>query len=303
MVKATYHIGVEMGGTGCKIGFVSSLEPEKMMGIHTIPTETPNVTVQNLASFILEQPHMFSSIGIASFGPICIDEKSTKYGQITNTPKPGWQYVAILHDLVDAIRPKLTPDFTIAFDTDCNVLAEYLAKPDEYLCYITVGTGVGIGLIINGKPVHGMMHPEGGHVKVLPHPRDNFEGVDPFHKNSVEGMVSNVAIAERLGLKSRNDVKDVSPEHEVWDFVATQLGGMVANIALTCSVHRVVLGGGIMNSVGLLEKIRKHMETTLNGYIASPVLELAPGNIGLISASVVGMRSKKRLPAHMRAKL
>jgi len=305
MANATYHIGVEMGGTGCKIGFVSSLNPEKMIGVHMIPTESPKATVHNLASFILEQPHMFSSIGIASFGPICMNEKSDRYGYITNTPKPGWQFVPILHDLVNAIRPKLTNNFTIAFDTDCNVLAEYLAKPDEYLCYITVGTGVGIGLIINGKPVHGMMHPEGGHVKVLPHPNDNFGGVDPFHKNSVEGMVSNVAIAERLGLKSRNDVKDVSPNHEVWDFVATQLGGMVANIALTCSVHRVVLGGGIMNSVGLLEKIRKHMETTLNGYIASPVLEKSGHGkyLGLIAASVIGMRSKKRLPGLQQAKL
>jgi len=287
-----------MGGTGCKIGFMSSSNPETLLGIHLVPTKTPKETVMSMASFILKQPYTFSSLGIASFGPICVDETSNRYGQITNTPKPGWQWVPILDLLVDALKPKLSPDFTVAFDTDCNVLAEYLAEPNEYLCYITVGTGVGIGLSMNGKPAHGMMHPEGGHVKILPHPRDrDFPGVCPFHGNCVEGMCNNISIAKRLNLASVHEVKNVSPDHWVWDCVAQQLGGMVANIALTCSVHRVVLGGGILNSKGLLEKIKKYMESSLNGYIAHPVVEKsAHGNeLGLISASVVGMKSTKTI--------
>jgi len=301
MSSETYHIGVEMGGTGCKIAFMSSADPEKLIDVHLVPTEKPMKTLENLASFILKQPHTFSSMGIASFGPICIDENDKRYGNITNTPKPNWQNVPVLDTLLKLMKPKLAPDFRIAWDTDCNVLAEYLAKPNEDLCYITVGTGVGIGLIINGKPVHGMMHPEGGHVRVIPHPQDDFKGVDPFHGNSVEGMVSNVAIKERLGLASVHDVKDVSPDHIVWDFVAHQLGGMVGNIALTCSVHRVVIGGGIINSEGLIDKIRKRMVTYLAGYIESPIVEKSSHGkwLGLIAASVVGMNSTKRVSTRL----
>merc|ERR1719499_422390 len=102
-----------MGGTGCKIGFVSSANPEKLLGVHLVPTVTPQETLENLASFILKQPLMFSSIGIASFGPVCLDKNSTHFGSITNTPKPNWQNVPVLTTLVRAIRRKLTPDFKV----------------------------------------------------------------------------------------------------------------------------------------------------------------------------------------------
>merc|ERR1719354_227711 len=104
MASETYHIGVEMGGTGCKIAFMSSANPEKLIDVHLVPTEKPMKTLENLASFILKQPHTFSSMGIASFGPICIDENDKRYGNITNTPKPNWQNVPVLDTLLKLMK-------------------------------------------------------------------------------------------------------------------------------------------------------------------------------------------------------
>lgn len=158
----------------------------------------------------------------------------------------------------------------LLMDTDVNIPALYeynLARANndplvkESLCYVTVGTGIGIGLIINGKTVHGMMHPEGGHVRIPISPLEQstykgFKGVCPFHGDCLEGLCTNVAIQQRLGLKKREEVKTLPDDHPVWDLLAGYMGTFCANLFLTMSVERISIGGGIYNRAILMDKTR-----------------------------------------------
>ena len=222
-----------------------------------------------------------ASLGIAAFGPLCLDKTSPQYGCITTTPKLAWQnfpvYGLFKEDFNFAARDG------IFIDTDVNVCAlfEYReAKLSqavrESMCYVTVGTGVGIGLIINNQCVHGMMHPEGGHVRVPLHKCDidsDFKGVCPFHQSCLEGMVTNNAIKERLGLSNVADVAGLPDEHEVWDVLAHYLGILCTNIFLTTSVERIILGGGIFKRAVLLAKTRHIFTQNINGYVKMPQIE------------------------------
>ena len=162
---------------------------------------------------------------------------------------------------------------TFAFDTDVNLVAlfEYAhgshENVKESMAYITVGTGIGLGLIVNGKMVHGLVHPEGGHIRVpILKDDENFEGVCSFHKNCLEGLCTNVSIAKRLN-KQVDDLPNESDENEVWDKVGYYLGICCANLTLTLSIEKIVIGGGVMNRTILYEKIRKHFHDCLKGYI------------------------------------
>lgn len=142
----------------------------------------------------------------------------------------------------------------------------------ESLCYVTVGTGIGIGLIVNGKCVHGMMHPEGGHVRVPLNPLEkthynNFAGVCPFHGNCIEGLCTNVAIKERLGLQDVHDAIKLEDDNPIWDLIGGYLGQFCANLYLTVSVERIVIGGGICGRPIVMEKIRKYFVESLNNYV------------------------------------
>ena len=175
------------------------------------------------------------------------------------------------------------PDRTrkLLMDTDVNIPALYefnlaRARDDplvkESLCYITVGTGIGIGLIINGKTVHGMMHPEGGHVRIPISPLEktlynDFKGICPFHSDCLEGLCTNVAIKERLGLKSVDEVKDLKDDHQIWDLMAYYMGTFCANLFLTMSIERISIGGGIYNREILMKKTREVFEKSINKYV------------------------------------
>lgn len=146
----------------------------------------------------------------------------------------------------------------------------------ESLCYVTVGTGVGIGLIINGQCVHGMMHPEGGHVRIPIHDKDlemGFKGVCPFHGNCLEGMVTNNAIAKRLELSSVADVALLPDDHFVWDLIAFYIGILCSNLYLTTSVERIILGGGVPKRSVLIAKTRKVFAQNINGYVKLSQIE------------------------------
>ena len=217
------------------------------------------------------------SLGIASFGPVCLDKSSEQYGNITTTPKVVWQNFPIYRLFRDAFGfddkyPGRSEK--LLMDTDVNIPALYeynlaRARNDplvkESLCYITVGTGIGIGLIINGKTVHGMMHPEGGHVRVPISPLEktlynDYKGTCPFHGDCLEGLCNNIAIKERLGLKSVDEVKDIGDDNQIWDLIAYYMGTFCANLFLTMSVERISIGGGIYNRQVLMKKTREVFE-------------------------------------------
>lgn len=205
---------------------------------------------------------------------------------------------------------KLTSDFRLVFDTDCNVLAKFELENGGHnikdnLAYITVGTGVGVGFVLNGQGVHGLIHPEGGHVSVprLPQEKDTyqFEGVCAFHGgNCVEGLCSNVAIAQRLKLESIDKVPEVPDSHEIWDMLGFYLGTMCANLTLTMSLEKIVIGGGVMNRGEVLfSRIRHHFLKQINGYLKHPKLDengvkdyivrsKFENDLGLVSTAAVG---------------
>ncbi|CAM9330331.1 unnamed protein product [Phaeothamnion confervicola] len=212
----------------------------------------------------------FDCLGIATFGPVDPKPNSDKYGFITTTPKPGWKNVDVVGALSDGKRP-------CKFDTDVNApaVAEYMwhrREGDESCAYITVGTGVGVGLVINGKPVHGLMHPEAGHLCLRRMEGDTYPGCDEtFGGPSVEGLCNTIAIADRKGV-GRGELAALSDDDPVWDAVAHTLGGLCASLVLVASPERIVLSGGVLNRTILYPKTRDWCRRLLNGYIDHPSL-------------------------------
>jgi fructokinase len=266
-----YYGGIEAGGT--KFVCVVASGPDDILAQERIPTTKPQETIGKTIEFFrpFVKAKQLDSIGIASFGPVDINPKSSTYGYITTTPKPGWAQT----DLLGPIRKTL--GIECSFDTDVNAaaLGEYHWVPEnrdlDPLVYITVGTGIGVGYIVNGKTLHGLIHPEGGHA-FIPHDRtaDPFPGVCPYHGDCMEGLASGPAMAARWGLPA-----EVLPdEHPGWDLEAKYLAYMISNLILNFSPQRVVLGGGVPQHVGLIEKIRANVYQQINGYIrSSKVLE------------------------------
>jgi fructokinase len=295
-IAHNFHVGVELGGTSCKAAIFKSeskhdvvhftrLHFEEFATSHEDPMETFN-EMKTWLLFNLsgdsDDAIVPATLGIAAFGPICLDKTSDKYGCITTTPKLAWQNFPVYEKFKTHFFFVDRED-CIFIDTDVNVCAlfEYReAKVSsgirESMCYVTVGTGVGIGLIVNNQCVHGMMHPEGGHVRVPIHKADlasGFQGVCPFHGDCLEGMVTNNSIKERLGLSTVADVADLPDDHQVWDTLAHYLGILCSNIYLTTSVERIILGGGVFKRSVLLTKTRKTFTQNINGYVKLPQIE------------------------------
>ena len=306
MEDISYHLGVETGGTSCRVGVIDSSNSFKLLEFRQIPTRSPAETIADILEFVNSLPYTYSSLGVAAFGPICLVKNSPKYGFVTTTPKPGWADTDLLKPLVLGIKNK-AQDLKVAFDTDVNVVAQFEAKQGGHsdlnsgnLVYITVGTGIGLGVVVNGKTVHGLVHPEGGHIKVPMLPDEDFKGVCPFHGNCLEGMCTNVSIATRLGLSDVEQNKDIPDDHSVWNKVGYYLGVCCSNLILTISVEKIVIGGGVMNREQLYDIIRKHCFEALKGYISHPSLESPEAlqniivkskfgsDLGIIAACVVG---------------
>jgi len=224
--------------------------------------------------------HNYVSLGVATFGPVDLNPSSPTYGYITQTPKKGWSNTDILTPLT-SVRPSVP----CKFDTDVNApaYAEFTMNPHPdhtSVAYVTVGTGVGVGLVVNGFPVHGMMHPEAGHVPIIPLEGDGFKGYSwggrcPFNgTNTVESFASGIGVLERLGydaskVEDRGVLKDLEDEHECWDHVANALACLCATLTLAVSVERIVLSGGVMLRECLWGKVRERTRDLLNGYVGS----------------------------------
>jgi fructokinase len=256
--------GVELGGTKvvCAIGD----EHGRVLEEERFPTTDPESTLAQMLSFLRERSASaagLTAIGVGSFGPIELNVTSSNYGFIGRTPKPGW----IGTDVVGALRREFS--CPIGFDTDVNAaaLAEHrwgAARGVQSAVYLTIGTGIGGGVLINGTPIHGLMHPEIGHIHPRRHPRDmEFVGVCPFHGDCLEGVASGPAIVARTGAR----LEQLPADHAQWEIEADYLGQLCALLLMTLSPQRIVLGGGVMSQTQLLAPIRRRLQHWAGGYI------------------------------------
>lgn len=232
----------------------------------SIPTITPEETVPKMVEYFKKAN--VEALGIACFGPIDPDKSSPTYGHITSTPKLPWQNYNIVKAFEDALG------CSVGFDTDVNgsVLGEVTfgqAKGKKCVAYATIGTGVGVGVFIEGKLLHGMLHPEAGHVLIQRRADDGYPGRCPFHKNCLEGMAAGPAIEERWGKKAI-ELKD---KKEVWDLEAYYIAQALTGYVLTLSPEMIILGGGVMHQEQLFPMIRNYVKEMLNGYIKTEEIE------------------------------
>jgi len=260
--------GIEAGGT--KVVCAVGTGPDDLRAEARVPTTTHAETLARVIAFFAEQAARapLAALGVASFGPVDLDPRSPTFGFITTTPKPGWAGV----DLLGPLRRAL--GLPLAFDTDVNAaaLAEHgwgAGRGLETLVYVTVGTGIGGGAVVDGRPLHGLVHPEMGHVRV-PHDRarDPFAGVCPAHGNCWEGLATAPAIAARWGAAPET----LPDDHPAWPLEAHYLALGLANLVLTLSPERIVLGGGVMARTHLYPLVRAGIGELLAGYLASPAL-------------------------------
>jgi fructokinase len=269
--------GIEAGGTKWVCGIGTG--PDDLRELTTFPTTTPDETLERAAAFF-SQSGGVSAVGVGSFGPIDLHG-----GRITTTPKPGWADTDIVGSLERAL------DVPVAFDTDVNAaaLGEQrwgAALGLDTFCYITVGTGIGGGVMAGGRLVHGLVHPEVGHI-LIPHDRasDPFAGSCPFHGDCFEGLASGGAIRQRWG-KPGAELRDVP---EVWELEAEYLALGVVNVICIVSPQRVILGGGVMKQPTLLPLMRSRVQALLAGYVSAP--ELSNGIDEYLVAPALGDRS------------
>jgi fructokinase len=256
--------GIEAGGTKfvCAVGS----SPEHLVMQH-FPTTTPAETIARAAEFFAGHKEL-RSIGIASFGPLDLNPASKTFGHITSTPKTAWRNFDFAGEVAR------TTKLPVAIDTDVNgaALAEArwgAARGLDTFVYITVGTGIGGGGLVNGKVMHGLLHPEMGHLRV-PHDRedDAYAGCCPFHGDCLEGLASGPALYARWGRAPET----LPSEHPAWDLQAHYLALGIQNIICTLSPQRVILGGGVMQRAELFIAIRKKVQVLLNGYVTSAAL-------------------------------
>ena len=260
--------GIEAGGTKfvCAVG----TGPDDIRAEIRLPTEAPDTTMGRVIDFFRAQQeqHDIAAIGVASFGPVDPDPDSETFGHITNTPKPGWANTPVAPTLRDAF------DVPVGFDTDVNVaaLGEHrwgAAQSVDTFVYLTIGTGIGGGGMVDGNLLHGLIHPEMGHI-ALPHDweRDPFAGTCPFHGDCWEGLANGPALEERWGQPGES----LPPGHEAWSLEAHYIALGVTSIMMILSPQMVVLGGGVMEQAHLFPLIHQEVKSQLNGYIQSPTI-------------------------------
>ena len=261
------YAGVELGGTKCVCTLARS--HNQVTDQVTVPTTSPKQTLARIEAKLLEwhRREPFAALGIGSFGPIDLDRSSSTYGCVTTTPKPGWAGADVAGRLQRAFG------VPIGFDTDVNgaALAELkwgACQGLRDLAYVTVGTGVGVGLICDGKPVHGISHPEVGHVRIARAPGDDWPGFCPFHGDCVEGLASGPAIKARLGVEH---LHDLSPDNPVWETVAWALGQLCHTLVCSTAPGRILIGGGVATGQPhLIERTGQLLIESLAGYVKLP---------------------------------
>jgi len=260
--------GIEAGGTKfvCTVG----RGPDQIQDELRFPTTTPDETLARTVDFFRpwHERSPLAALGIGTFGPADVDSASPRFGHITSTPKPGWRNTDFVGPLRDAL------DVPIAFDTDVNAaaLGEYrwgAAQGLDTFVYLTIGTGIGGGGMVGGTLMHGLVHPEMGHM-LLPHDRDAdpFEGVCPFHGDCWEGLAAGPALEARWGQPGHT----LPETHEAWDLEAHYIALGLVNLICALSPERLILGGGVMQQAHLFPRVRTRVQALLNGYVQDPAL-------------------------------
>lgn len=293
--------GVEAGGTKFVCGFGSG--PADLHLAEGIPTRDADTTIDEVVRFFQaasESGVGIRGIGIGSFGPLELDRKAAGYGSITTTPKPGWQGVNLLDDLAGRLG------VPVAIDTDVNAaaLGEWVwgaARGRDHFLYVTVGTGLGVGAVVDGRILHGVHHPEMGHMLI---PRsagelEGFSGVCPYHGSCAEGLASGSSIVARWGSK----LTDLAADHPAWKLEADYLAAFFTNLTFALQPQCIVVGGGVMNET-LLSMVREALHSRLAGYRASLALPealagflVAPGlggHAGVLGAIELVRRADSR---------
>lgn len=276
---------IEAGGTKfvCGVGGARAGSRERAV----IATTDPAATLAEVGAFFdraLERHGALDAIGVGSFGPIELDPKAVGYGRITTTPKPGWSGV----DIRGWLRQRY--GIPIALDTDVNAAA--LAEADAHgvtsLAYVTVGTGIGVGLVLGGKPHLGTSHPEAGHIPVRRNEgHGRFAGICPYHDDCLEGLASGPAIKAAWSAS----LAELPADHPAWAIEADYIGQLCASLVLMVSPGTIVLGGGVMQQARLLNLVRAATLRHLGGYcpqwelaaadrISSPLCTEPPGLTG-----------------------
>jgi len=265
----TLYAGLEAGGT--KFNCVVGAGPDDIRAETRIPTTTPEATLREALEFFRAQRATLGPLtaaGVASFGPVDLDPASATYGFITSTPKPGWAHT----DIVGPVRQALV--VPVQFDTDVNAAALGegrwgAAQGLDHFIYLTVGTGIGGGGLVGGAMMHGLVHPEMGHVRI-PHDRtaDPYEGHCPFHGDCLEGLACGPAMNARWG----RPAEELPDDHPAWALEARYLALALNDFVCTLSPRRIILGGGVMERLSLFAKIHRELQSLLNGYIQAPQL-------------------------------
>ncbi len=260
---------IEAGGT--KFVCATGNGPDDIRAEVRFPTTTPDETIGRSIGFFQEQVSQhgpLTALGIASFGPVDPNPKSPNFGYITTTPKPGWANANLAGALGSALN------IPVGFDTDVNgaALGEWrwgAAQGVDSFIYLTIGTGIGGGAMVNNQLAHGLIHPEMGHIR-LPHDReaDPYPGHCPFHGDCLEGLASGPAIGERWG----QTAESLPADHPAWELEAHYLGLALVNFICTLSPQRIIMGGGVMAQPHLFPLVREKVQKLLNGYVQSPAI-------------------------------
>jgi fructokinase len=300
-MKTELIAAVEAGGTkfNCAIG----TGPDDIRSQVRIETTSPTETLREMMDYLehaTREHGRIHAIGMGSFGPLDLQPSSDTYGYITTTPKDGWKYT----DMLSAMRECF--HVPIGFDTDVNAaaLAEHTwgnGKGCDSLVYLTVGTGIGGGVLLRGEPHHGALHPEIGHIMVpqVMSEAPNPDGICPYHGTCLEGLISGPALEARWGAPPET----FEPEHACWGEFASLMSLALMNLTLTVSPQRFILGGGVMHQTQLYPMIQEELQRMLNGYMDNYevqegmehyVVHPALGdNAGLLGALALGKRAMK----------
>ncbi len=255
---------LEAGGTKmvCAIGDESG----KVFDRESYPTLEPENTIPAILNYFKDKN--IQALGIGSFGPLNLDPTDPAFGSITTTPKPGWANYPLRHRLMEALK------VPVGIDTDVNAAALAEArlgagKGLNSLVYYTIGTGIGGGAMVEGRLLHGLVHPEMGHILLRPDPRDPApHGFCPYHDGCLEGMANGPAIEKRWGISA----KELPEDHIAWEIEAEYLAQMCVSTIVTLSPQKIVLGGGVMHQTHLFPRIRRRTLEMLNNYVAHPAI-------------------------------